>query len=151
MPVKSFKGKLEDGQQDVIALSTNNGLTGYRITKFQLMMEQPGNTAQESLVQIWKVRQSSVPTSNATVDFTDHSLLAAAFLDTNVHPTNVIIFDNEVFNQDIYVTYTDNGGGTNEDINYYIELEQIKLDLTEQTVATLQSIRTSAQGTGQKG
>jgi len=57
----------------------------------------------------------------------------------------VVIFDNEVFNQDIYITYTDNGGGSNEDINYYIELEQIKLDLSENTVATLKDIRNAAR------
>ena len=112
------------------------------------MMEQPGNTAQESLVKIYKIEQTgspAVPTLGATVDFSDNTLLAAAYQDTNVHPTEVIVFDNEIFNQDIYVTYTDNGGGTNEDINYYIELEQIRLDLSENTVATLKDIRNITQ------
>jgi predicted secreted protein len=104
-------------------------------------MEQPGNTAQESLVQIFKIEQTTVPTSAATVDFSDNTLLAAAFQDTNVHPTEVVVFDNEIFNQDVYITYTDNGSGTNEDVNYYIELEQIKLALDENTVATLKDIR----------
>jgi hypothetical protein len=34
--MKSFRGKLADGEQERISLSTNNGLTGYRVTKFQL-------------------------------------------------------------------------------------------------------------------
>ena len=51
----------------------------------------------------------------------------------------VVIFDNEIFNQDIYITHTDNKNA--ESINYYIELEQIKLDLNQNTVATLKDIR----------
>ena len=50
-----------------------------------------------------------------------------------------IVFDNEKFNQDIYVTCKDISDG--EKCNYYIELEQSKLDLNEQTVATLKDIR----------
>ena len=138
---KTFRGKLEDGGQATIRLSTNNGLTGYRIAKFAIMMEQPGNTAQESVVQVFTTERSSVPTSSATVNFDDPTLIAAAYQDTNVHPTEVVIFDNVVFNQDIYITYTDNGSGTNEDINYHIELEQEKLDVNQATVATLKDMR----------
>ena len=43
------------------------------------------------------------------------------------------------FNQDIYVTMKDSSTG--ESCNYYIELEQMKLNLDEQTVATLKDIR----------
>ena len=50
-----------------------------------------------------------------------------------------VVFDNEIFNQDIYITHTD-AHATGE-CNYYIELEQIKLDLNENTVATLKDIR----------
>ena len=34
MKVKSFKGKLADGEEKKIRLSTNKGLTGYKIKKF---------------------------------------------------------------------------------------------------------------------
>ena len=44
-----------------------------------------------------------------------------------------------IFNQDIYVTHKDVAVG--QTVNYYIELEQIKLDLNENTVATLKDIR----------
>ena len=44
------------------------------------------------------------------------------------------------FNQDIFVT-CDTGSTSGESCNYYIELEQIKLDLNENTVATLKDIR----------
>ena len=49
-----------------------------------------------------------------------------------------IIFDNMVFNQDIYITAKAEQG-TN--VNYYIELEATKLALDENTVATLKDIR----------
>jgi len=142
--ILSYRGKLVDGGQETILLSTKKGEIGYRITKFQIMMEQPGNTAQESLVQIFKEEQATVPTSAGTVDFSDNRLLGAAFQDTNVHPSEIIIFDQEIFNQDIYITYTDNGSGTNEDANYYLELEVIKLDESQAMVATLKDIRNTA-------
>jgi len=53
--IKTFRGMMVDGAQDTIVLHTNDGSTGYRIVKFQIMMEQPGNTAQESVVKIYKV------------------------------------------------------------------------------------------------
>jgi hypothetical protein len=132
--IKTFRGKLEDGGQDQIHLAGGADNIGYKIHKLQIMMEQPGNTAQESLVKIYNVKQTSVPTSAATVDFSDDTLVAAAYQDTNVHPTEVIIADQEVFNQDLYITYTDNGSGTNEDINYYLELEEVKLKDSEAAV-----------------
>ena len=49
------------------------------------------------------------------------------------------MFDNVTFNQDIYVTHTDTNSAI--PINYYIELEQRKIDLNEATVATLKDMR----------
>ena len=70
-------------------------------------------------------------------------MLGVAFLTnsaTTGYPADqMIIFDNMTFNQDIYVTHEDTVGS--QPCNYYIELEQIKLDLTENTVATLKDIR----------
>ena len=68
-------------------------------------------------------------------------MLAAAFYENNqnvaAEGTSVIIFDKEIFNQDIYVTCASTDGP----INYYIELEQMRLDINENTVATLKDIR----------
>ena len=47
------------------------------------------------------------------------------------------------FNQDIYITHTNLHADAGP-VNYYIELEQIKLDLNENTVATLKDIRNQA-------
>ena len=44
----------------------------------------------------------------------------------------------------IYITYTDNDS-SDITINYYIELEQVKLALDENTVATLKDIRNIEQ------
>jgi hypothetical protein len=141
MPIKSFRGKLENSSQDTISLHTNNGSTGYKIKKFQVMPEDPftGNT--EYVCKIYTISQSSYST---TIDFSDNTLLAvAAVNDTGGWggnlPDDNVIFDNVTFNQDIYISLK-NVTGTDA-LNYHIELEQIKLDLTENTVATLKDIR----------
>ena len=43
MPIKSFRGKIADGAVDTISLHTNNGSTGYRITKLQGISAAPGS------------------------------------------------------------------------------------------------------------
>ena len=146
MPIKSFRGQLADGDQQTITLHTNNGATGYRIVKFQIFPVKPGGTNHiENVVQIWKEFQTTVPTVNPDVDFSYNRLLAAAYLADDVNlasgPIDVVIFDNEIFNQDIYITHTDVNGTLG--VNYYVELEQMKLDLNENTVATLKDIRNS--------
>ena len=145
MPIKSFRGLLVDGGTDIVSLHTNTGSTGYRIVKFSLMCKQPGAGNQESVVKIYKIpRTTAIPTAGATINFSDNTLLAAGIFTASTNqktdPEDLsVIFDNEVFNQDIYITHTDNEGSL--DINYYIELEQVKLDLNENTVATLKDIR----------
>ena len=52
---------------------------------------------------------------------------------------NIIIFDNTTINQDMFITHFDASVG--KPVNYYIELEQVKLDLNEATVATLKDMR----------
>ena len=39
MPIKSFRGLLKNGTQDTVVLHTNTGSTGYRIKKFQIMLQ----------------------------------------------------------------------------------------------------------------
>ena len=55
--------------------------------------------------------------------------------------TEIIIFDNEVVNQDIFINITDAAGATTP-FNYYIELETMSLSDIETTMLTLKSIRT---------
>jgi hypothetical protein len=137
----SFRGLIESSGQDTVALQTNDGMIGYRIVKFQMMTPNAGTTDYEHTMQIWKVKQTAV---NADVDFSNNVLLAAGFTE-GAAATNFIgnplltIFDNEIFNQDIYITHFDSKSAL--PCNYYIELEQMKLDLSEQTVSTLKDIR----------
>ena len=142
MPIKSFRGLIDNGGQHTIRLGTNDGMTGYKINKFQIITKEPGDTTQDLVVKIYKVEQDTVPTSGATVDFNDSMLMAVAHYSQNTTYFNqdtTVIFDNEVVNQDIYITHTDNDGS--DPCNYYLELEQLKLDLNEQAVATLKDIR----------
>jgi len=74
--IKTFRGLIVDGGQDTIVLHTNDGSTGYRIVKFEVMPNTPGGADYESVTQIWKVEQSTV---TATVDFSDQTLLGVAF------------------------------------------------------------------------
>jgi hypothetical protein len=141
MPIKSFRGSIADGAQDTIVLHTNNGSTGYRIVKFQIMPAESANNY-ECTAKIYTVQQSSV---DSVVDFSDQTLLGAAFtglISGGYAGAKTIIHDNMYFNQDIFITAQDLSGSQNT--NYYIELEQIKLDLNENTVATLKDIRNNA-------
>jgi hypothetical protein len=147
MPIKTFRGLIADGEQDTIVLHTSDGATGYRIVKFEIFPNLPGTQDIESTVQIWKESQSGISATTSTVDFSDQRLLGASYYAEssssayNAAP-NIVIFDREIFNQDIYVTNTETVGS--QKINYYIELEQMALDINANTVATLKDIRNQA-------
>ena len=149
MPIRTFRGKMDSGTQDTIVLHTNDGSVGYRIVKFQVFPASPGTSNYETLFSIYKVPQATISVDTPAVDFSDNTLLATAYVEGASSNTNTdtlhVVFDNEVFNQDIYITMTDTGGAGIFS-NYYIELEQIRLDLNENTVATLKDIRNVVQG-----
>tara|TARA_R100001086_G_C11771583_1_gene240991 strand:- start:158 stop:592 length:435 start_codon:yes stop_codon:yes gene_type:complete len=138
--IKSFRGLLADGSQDTISLHTNNGSTGYRIKKFEVIPKSPATNKLESVVKIYTIEQSTV---DAVIDFADNTLLGVGYISISDDGFNssplISIFDNMTFNQDIYITHSEIKN--NEPCNYYIELEQIKLDLSQNTVATLKDIR----------
>ena len=139
--IKSFRGLLADGGQDTIRLSTNNGLIGYKIKKFEIMANTPGTQTAEYVGKIWTREQDTV---DGEVDFSNSELLAAATLVVHTTPSNpetpmAVIFDNVAINQDIFVTAFD--ADSSASMNYYIELEQLKLGLNEAAVATLKDMR----------
>jgi len=148
MTIKTFRGLIADGGIDTIVLHTNDGSMGYRIVKFELMPEKPGDDQYESIVKIYKTPQT---TATAVIDFSDQTLLAASIWNSgNVASDNLwmpltSIFDREIFNQDIYITHQETDSATATSVNYYMELEQVKLDLSENTVATLKDIRNAAR------
>ena len=140
--IKTFKGMLPIGEQEKIHLSTNNGLTGYRINKFEIIGNKPGVGNAEYVGQIFLTDQ----TNNITnfVDFSNADLLAVAYhkegSGTAEGFESKVVFDKETFNQDIFINITDASGGTVA-CNYYIELEQFSLDLNTSTYHTLKNIR----------
>ena len=143
MPIKTFRGRLADGEQETINLHTNDGSTGYKIKKLQTIQEDPG-TSTEHVVKIYSTPQTTV---DDKINFSDNTLLGVSYLhsgpaaSSSTVANEVIIFDSMTFNQDIYVTAKTITGS--DEANYYVELEQVKLDLTESTVATLKNIRNS--------
>ena len=143
--IKTFRGKLIDGASDTIRLATIRGETGYIIKKFQVIGNLVGTKTYESTVKIFQYPQETI---DGIIDFTNAELLAVNFYLNNPATDNLseqqIIFDATTFNQDIYITHNDdhNTPSTADTwANYYIELEQVKLDLGESAVATLKDMR----------
>ena len=142
MVVKTFRGQLADDGQDQIHLSTIKGKMGYKIIKFQAMPDNPMIQDQENVLKIYKTKQTTV---DGTVDFSDGDLLgalASKFVQgAEYAQSQVVVFDTEIFNQDIYVTNEDVGAGGRKS-NYYIELEVIPLTDQGAEYTTLKDIRT---------
>ena len=131
----SYKGQLANGEQDTINLHTINGLIGYKIKKLQIITENPMSGTTEAVIKAYSIQQNTI---DAVVDFSQQTLLAVGIMVTT-EAQDMAIVDNNIFNQDIYITYATQAG--TDACNYYIELEQMSLDLSEQTVATLKNIR----------
>jgi hypothetical protein len=138
--IVSFRGQIADGGQATVTLHTNDGSTGYRIIKFECIPQAPGAGNTESITKIFKVEQTVI---DALVDFADNRLLGVNYYTdgstSDRTGRDTVIFDNEIFNQDIYITHSEIT--VSGSINYYIELEQMDLALDESTVATLKDIR----------
>jgi hypothetical protein len=141
MPIKTFRGLMQDNTQDTISLHTNNGAIGYRIKTFKAIPQHPSGEAVEGIFKIYTVEQAAV---DEFIDLSDQTLIAALYLINYDNPAyagdTMVLNDNATFNQDIYITFSSKHSG-NHDANYYIELEQISLDVNERTVATLKDIR----------
>ena len=141
---KSFRGMMTTDSggdsTDTIPLSTNNGSIGYQIKKLQIIPKDPTDVTNEAVFQIF-----SIPTASTDeIDFSNQTLLGCAHYSNHLSGTlysedSTIIFDNMKFNQDVYLTCKTDSG--DKAINYYIEMEQMKLALDENTVATLKDIR----------
>ena len=147
MPIKSFRGLIPPDSMDTITLHTNNGKTGYKIHKLQIIQMTPGGLDIEGMVKIWKVEPNTAEITSSLFDLSDNRILGIGFYSSedtaNLYPEDMtIIFENEIFNQDIYISNHD-VGGQNDSMNYYLELETIPLALDEATVATLKDIRNS--------
>ena len=132
MTIKTFRGKLENEEQDRIYLAGGDGSTGYRIVKFEVMGPD-GSENIESVVQIFKTDQAATGAPFA-IDFSNQQLLGAAVItqsaSSQIYPNDVsIIFDKEVINQDIYITCK--GVDYTAAVNYYLELEEVRMSDAE--------------------
>jgi len=138
----SYTGQLDMGLEQKINLKTMNGKIGYRITKFKIISAQPGDNY-EYVAKIFS--KSQVGSISATINFTEGELLAVSYLKegsgTNQGVNDIIIFDNRITNQNMFITIQDASGNTIA-CNYYIELEAMAINDAEATMLTLQSIKT---------
>jgi len=139
-----------DESIDTILLHTNDGSKGYRIVDFQAIGSDPGNKTYEVVLKIFTTPQTATPTGD--IDFNDQELIAVLYYLNNPATDNLsemqILYDNMVFNQDLYITCQDSHNTpSTADVrtNYQLKLEQVSLDLNENTVATLKDIRNIAQ------
>ncbi len=122
--VHSFRGLLADGGQDEINLERQNVNLAFRIVKFELLGQLPGAGDIESVIKIYKEKQSSI---DGVVNFSAPDLLGAGYYVDNsssaVPVSSEVIFDNELFSRNIYVTHND--VASTASCNYYIELEEV--------------------------
>lgn len=142
--IKTFKGRISMNEEARLRLSTNKGLIGYKIKDFQIMSSTPGTGNVEMIGQLFT--QSQLPDSvSTTVNFDNPLILGVALYhdgaaNDTTHFMSTTIFDAKTINQDIFVNITDATGSSIKG-NYYIELEQVALDLNQATVATLKNMR----------
>ena len=138
--IKTYRGLLAATGQERIRLQTIKGKVGYRIVKFELITQEPGETAVEHVLKIYKSNQTTV---DNTIDFSDSDLLAAGYYmdgpSSNTPGFLSVIFDSEIFNQDIFITHSNEDGA--EACNYYLELEVIPLDDAGAEYTTLKDMR----------
>ena len=137
----SFKGTLPIGVEQQIDLKTLKGKVGYQIKQFQVISTTPGAVVSELVGKITKVKD---PNIGPSINFTNSDLMAISYTQETTSSSGgsnqIIIFDNEITNQNIFVSISDAGSGTTP-ANYYIELETMALSDLETTKLTLQNIR----------
>jgi len=124
--VHSFRGLLADGEQRKIRIQGSVGAIAWRITKLEIIPYGPGSGDMELVVKIYRESQSSI---TSQIDFGDEDLLGAAYWSGSSAPAYSshaqMVFDNTLFSRNIFVTGKDEATG--ESVNYYIELEEVKI------------------------
>tara|TARA_Y100001963_G_scaffold81419_1_gene112907 strand:- start:408 stop:857 length:450 start_codon:yes stop_codon:yes gene_type:complete len=147
--IKTFRGLLADGDTQIIRLGTNRGEIGYKVRKFEAFPYSPTDDNAENVLTIWTQKADAEGAEATEVNFSAPTLLAALYIsnhggEENVFVKDTVIIDSVKFNQDIFIASRIKSGAVESSgINYYIELEQFKLDLNEATVATLKDLRGS--------
>ena len=127
-----------------IRLSTNDGLTGYRVNSFQIIPADPTDTAYEVVYLLYTTKPAEVTDE---INFANPALLACGLWSSSgtgaSNPEDMtIIFDNTTINQDLYITVKSDG--SDQKFNYLLELEQMKLTVDEAATATLKDMRATS-------
>lgn len=126
MTIKSFRGNIADGGQERIYLAGGDGNKGYKIVKLQTIIDEPAAVDSEATLKIYKVKQAS---ATSTINFEDETLLGVSYTRTGSGSSemtdDVVIFDSEVVNQDLYITAVEPISTRSN--NYYIELEEVTM------------------------
>ena len=139
--IKTFRGLLSNLGQDRIYLAGGDSDKGYRIVKFDIIGKTPLFAESEYVMKIYTVEQAS-GSIDSQVDMRDDTLLAVSIAtNDSANPVNSgyksVLFDQEVVNQDLFVTYKTNQGS--EQCNYYIELEEVTMSKNEQAVVNFKA------------
>ena len=141
MVVKTYRGALAHNTQERIRLGTIRGKVGYSIVKFEIISAEPFAKSGEHIVKLYKESQSTI---DGIVNFTDSSLFGVSLWRASANElyplATTIIFDTEVFNQDIYITHVDLEVSSTL-ASYYIELEVIPLNDAGAEYTTLKDMR----------
>ena len=139
--IKTFRGLLNKGASERIRLETRDGKTGFRIKFLSGMPADTSAGSNEATIQVYATKQTSTST---TVSFSEATLLGCFYFlrDQGVVAINsqATIFEETVFNQDIFVHYED-GQNNTAGFNFYLELEHISLDDMEATTVILKNFR----------
>jgi hypothetical protein len=140
----TFRGSLGIGLQKKLKLSTIQGKVGYQITNFVILPERPGQDNPELIAKVFSKDQTGSITDQ--IDFGDSNLLAVALFHGSADSDpfgNTTIFDNEIVNQDVYITVEDASGDTRPG-QFYIEFKTVALTDIQSTQLTLKNLRTIA-------
>jgi hypothetical protein len=142
----SYRALME--QDDILRIPLSNMTQpeqGYKIRKLQIMPNDvDGSTSHECAIQVFLKNPGL---ARVDINFSDDTLLAAAYYARSAQgsspyvidsATESVIFDNTVFNQDIYVTY--GTGQSGQKINFYLELEEVTMSKAEQAVVNFNAV-----------
>jgi len=92
MPIKTFRGKMADGDILKIQLSTSDGSMGYRINDFKVVPNEPTTAANECVLQIFKQQPAA---ASAEINFGNNLLLGIGIYsnqtDTTYYPDDMTI------------------------------------------------------------
>ena len=126
----SFRGLLDGSSgaavEETISIEGSVGSIAWHIVKFDIIPQAFNTDLSEAVVQVWRESPGTAP---FTIDFSNGNLLAAGLWTSNVtgqnYPFNKnIIFDNALFVRNIHVSHQ---CAQNSSMNYYIELEEVKV------------------------